>query len=64
MKNYVLASLYGHPDVIPDSLWYAMQESDLATLKAEENLKFGDKVYVIKTQKLFVMGNDDTFYEM
>lgn len=63
MDNYILAQSYNRAN-IQDRLWYAMEASDLDTLKANEKVIFGDKAYVIKEKKFYVMGNDDTFYEM
>lgn len=62
-KNYVLAQSYNRANV-QDRLWYVMDTADLDTLKTNEKLVFGDKVYVIKVQTLYIMGNDDTLYEM
>lgn len=63
MANYVLAQSFNKANV-QDRLWYAMDTADLATLKSEQKLQFGDKVYVIKTKSVYIMGNDNTFYEM
>lgn len=62
-KNYVLAQSFNRAN-IQDRLWYVMDESDLTDLQADENILFGDKVYVIKTKTLYIMGNDGTLYEM
>ncbi len=63
MENYVLAQSFNKAN-IQDRVWYVMDTADLTTLKANEKVLFGDKAYVIKTQKVYIMGNDDTFYEM
>ena len=63
MNNYILAQSYNRAN-IQDRLWYVMEESDLDTLKANEKVMFGDKAYAIKDKTFYVMGNDDTFYEM
>lgn len=63
MANYVLAQSWARANV-QDRLWYVMEESDLATLKANENIAFGDKAYVVKTKALKIMGNDNTWYDM
>lgn len=60
---YTLAQTYNRAN-IQDRLWYVMDTTDLATLKANENIIFGDKVYVIKTKTVYIMGNDNNFYEM
>lgn len=62
-NNYVLAQSFNRANV-QDRLWYVMDESDLDTLKDEQTIAFGDKAYVIKTKALYIMGNDDTWYEM
>ena len=62
-KNYTLAQSFNRSN-IQDRLWYVMDTSDLATLKANEKVLFGDKAYVIKAKKVVIMGNDDTFYDM
>ena len=62
-KNYILAQSFNRAN-IQDRLWYVMDATDLTTLKSEQAVLFGDKVYVIKTKKVYIMGNDDTFYEM
>lgn len=63
MADYILASSYGRSDV-QDQLWYAMEEVDKTTLASEQNIVFGDKVYVILTKKYYIMGNNNTWYEM
>lgn len=63
MDNYILAQSYNKANV-QDRLWYVMDAGDLATLKANEKIVFGDKAYVIKTKKFYICGNDDTWYEM
>ena len=63
MDNYILAQSYNRAN-IQDRLWYVMEASDLDTLKANEKVMFGDKAYVIKAKAFYVMGNDNTFYEM
>lgn len=62
-NNYVLAQSFNKANV-QDRTWYAMDETDKATLKNEQQIQFGDKVWVIKAQKLYIMGNDNTWYEM
>jgi hypothetical protein len=63
VKNYVLADSFNKPN-IQKNLWYAMEEADKDTLKEEQVISFGDQVYVIKTKKVYIMGNDNTWYEM
>lgn len=62
-KNYTLAQSFNRAN-IQDRLWYVMDATDLSALKANETVIFGDKVYVIKTKSVYIMGNDDTFYPM
>lgn len=62
-KNYTLAQSFNRAN-IQDRLWYVMDESDLEDLKANETIIFGDKAYVIKTGSVYIMGNDNKFYEM
>lgn len=63
MANYILAQSWARAN-IQDRLWYVMNDSDKDTLKENETIVFGDKCYVIKTQKVFIMGNDNSWYEM
>lgn len=62
-KNYTLAQSFNRAN-IQDRLWYVMEEDDKAVLKANESVIFGDKVYVIKTKAVYIMGNDNEFYPM
>ena len=62
-KSYVLAQSFNRANV-QDRLWYAMETSDLNTLKANEKILFGDKVYVIKAKTFHIMGNDNEWYDM
>ena len=62
-KNYVLAQSFNTANV-QDRIYYAMTEDDKTALKTNEKVIFGDKVYVIATKKVYIMGNDDTWYEM
>lgn len=63
VKNYVLVESFDKPNV-QYNLWYVMDEADLDTLKDEQAIAFCDRAYVIKTKTTYVMGNDDTWYEM
>lgn len=63
MNNYVLAQSWARANV-QDRLWYCMAEEDKDTLKEEENMNFGDKVYILASKKVYIMGNDNTWYEM
>lgn len=63
MPNYILSSSWSHAN-IRDSIWYAQAEADKATLASNEEIQMGDKVYVITTKKLYIMGNDGNWYEM
>lgn len=49
--NYILAESF-HRANIQDRLWYVMAEADLDTLESEQEIKFGDKAYII-TKKEF-----------
>ncbi len=62
-KNYTLAQSWSKSN-IQDRLWYCMDEADKATLLVDETVLFGDKVYVVKTKKLYICGNDCTWYDM
>lgn len=61
--NYVLAQSFNRAN-IQNRLWYVMEDEDLDTLKEEEKIAFGDRAYVIKEKTYYIMGNDDTWYEM
>lgn len=63
MDNYILAQSWNKSNV-QDRLWYCMDEADKATLLANEKIAFGDKVYIIKTQKTYICGNDSKWYDM
>lgn len=63
MDNYILATSWNKSN-IQDRLWYCMEEADKGAMLLEENISFGDKVYVIKTKKTYICGNDNTWYEM
>lgn len=41
-----------------------MTDADKTALAQNENIAFGDKVYIISTKKIFIMGNDGKWYEM
>ena len=61
MPNYVLAQESNRAN-IPDRLWYAMEETDLEDIAANENIATGDKVYVIKQGKTYIFGEDSEWY--
>ncbi len=61
MPNYILAQVSDKAN-IPDTLWYAMNQSDLAAIAANEGISFGDKAYVVKQGKLYMYGNDGQWY--
>ena len=63
MDNYVLAQSWARANV-QDRLWYCMADADKTALAQNENIAFGDKVYVISTKQIFIMGNDGKWYEM
>lgn len=63
MDNYILATSWNKSN-IQDRLWYCMEEADKSTMLLKENISFGDKVYVIKTKKTYICGNDNIWYEM
>ena len=62
-KNYVLAESYNRAN-IQKRLWYVMGAADLDALKDEEKILFGDKAFAINEKQLYIMGNDDTWYEI
>lgn len=41
-----------------------MTDADKTALAQNEEITFGDKVYVISTKQIFIMGNDGKWYEM
>ena len=57
MDNYVLAQSWARANV-QDRLWYCMTDADKTALAQNENIVFGDKVYIISTKQIFIMGND------
>lgn len=61
MPNYVLAQESNRAN-IPDRLWYAMEETDLEDIAANENIATGDRVYVIKQGKTYIFGEDSEWY--
>lgn len=61
--NYILAESF-HRANIQDRLWYVMAEADLDTLESEQEIKFGDKVYIITEKEFQIMGNDGEWYPM
>lgn len=63
MNNYVLAQSWAQAN-IQDRVWYCMEETDKYTLLEEQKILFGDKCYVIKSQKAYIMGNDNTWYSI
>lgn len=63
MDNYVLVESF-HRANVQNRLWYVMDESDLTTLRENETLLFGDRVYIIKSAEYGVVGNDDNIYSM
>ena len=63
MENYVLAQSWNKAN-LQDRLWYCMEDADKTNLALVEKIAFGDKVWVIKTKMLYIMGNDNTWYEM
>lgn len=63
MDNYVLAQSWARANV-PDRLWYCMTDADKSVLAQNENIAFGDKVYIISTKQNFIMGNDGKWYKM
>ena len=63
MDNYILAQSWAQANV-PDRLWYCMTDDDKNALAQNENIIFGDKVYIISTKKIFIMGNDKNWYEI
>ena len=63
MKDYILAQSFNRANT-QDRVWYAMDTNALDAMKSDEKIAFGDKVYVIKAKKFYIMGNDNTWYEM
>lgn len=63
MDGYVLAQSWARANV-QDRLWYCMTGADKTALAQNENIAFGDKVYIISTKQIFIMGNDGKWYEM
>lgn len=63
MTNYILANEFGRSN-IPDQLYYVMDTADLDTLKKNEPVTFGTKALVLKRKSLWVMGNDNEWYEI
>lgn len=63
MDNYILAQSWARANV-QDRLWYCMTDADKTSLAQNENIAFGDKVYIISTKQIFIMGNDGKWYEM
>lgn len=63
MKNYILSQSFNSSN-IEDSLWYAMTNTDANDLLLNENIKFGDKVYIIEDKVFKICGNDNQWYDM
>ena len=63
MDNYVLAQSWARANV-QDRLWYCMTDADKTVLAQNENSAFGDKVYIVSTKQIFIIGNDGIWYEM
>lgn len=63
MDSYILAQSWARANV-QDRLWYCMMDADKTALAQNEKITFGDKVYVISTKQIFIMGNDGKWYEM
>lgn len=63
MDNYILAQSQAQANV-QDQLWYCMTDADKTVLTQNQNITFGDKVYIISTKQIFIMGNDGKWYEM
>lgn len=62
-KPYILAQSFNRANV-QDRLWYAMTSSDANDILANENVLFGDKVYIIEDKAFKICGNDNQWYEM
>lgn len=58
--NYIRVNAWNVWDAA-NALFYAMEDSDKAEITEAQ---FGDRVYIITTKKTYVMGNDETWYEM
>ena len=61
VKPYVRAQSFNGA-LISDGMWYAMEDSDKDIILANENVIFGDKVYIIKSKAFYVCGNDNQWY--
>lgn len=53
MDNYVLAQSWARANV-QDRLWYCMTDADKTALAQNENIAFGDKVYIIPQSKFLL----------
>ena len=63
MDNYVLAQSWARATV-QDRIWYSMTDADTPALAQIEKNAIRDKVYIISTKQIFIMGNDGKWYEM
>lgn len=60
MNNYVLLSSWGKPN-IQCREWLAQEEDDKNLILSNERVMAGDEVYVISSQKTYVLGLDGTW---
>lgn len=63
MSDFVLAESFGRKN-FQDRLYYVMDEEDLETLLTEKNVVMGDKVYIIREQRMVIRGNDSEWYDI
>ena len=62
MANYQLMKSWGRPNV-QEREWVAQDNTAKDALLTNESLQFGDKIYVIATQKRYLIGADGQPYE-
>lgn len=72
MKNYILANSWDKSNIANNS-YYCMNSAAVEELLTNEQLKFGDTVFIIVPgtaaedrykEKMYIMGNDNTLYPM
>lgn len=63
-KHYKLITDWGQA-YAKDRLYYAMDDSDLTAIaENDKKIDFGTKVYVLKTHKTYIFGDDGQWYSM
>lgn len=63
MSNYIKAQSWSRAN-IEDSTWYAQTDEDMIAICDNENISFGDKIYVIESKQIYIIGADLSPYEM